>query len=165
MTLDIQIHNHINDNDDFPFQARIGHGGIVTVGGDPTSDDPFVVVSSEGYPACPEVTLALHGGNYTYQQGTPALVYRYARDRSTPAEFWAEKVRDLMGCICPCCDAPVVRGECGGSGEGICADIAEVMDAEEPSSAGRGKLRLFERAHACHLQLVSCVDLVGFESR
>jgi hypothetical protein len=164
MTLDIQIHNHINDNDDFPFQARIGHGGIVTVGGDPTSDDPFVVVSSEGYPGDPGVTLALHGGNYTYQQGTPALVYRYAADRQRTVEFWAEKVRALMGCVCTLCDAPIVRGECGGRDEGLCSGIMRLMDAYDRLPTTQ-RARVFEHAPACHRQLVSCVDLVGFEGR
>ena len=165
MALDIQIHDHINDDDDFPFPARIGHGGIVTVGGDPTSDDPFVVVSYEGSPAYPEVTLALHGGNYTYQQGTPALVYKYAADGHRPVGFWVDKVRDLMGCVCPCCDAPIVRGECGGSGEGICSDIAQAIDTDAPTVTDYNRRRLFKRAGARHVRLVACGDLVGFESR
>ena len=103
MSTDIQIHDHINNDDDFPFPARIGHGGIVTVGGDPTSADTFVVVTSEGYPNYPQVTLSIHGGNYTYQQGTPALTYTYAQDRHRPIQFWIDKIADLMGCVCPCC--------------------------------------------------------------
>jgi len=165
MALDIQIHDHINDDDDYPYPARIGHGGIVTVGGDPTSNDPFVVVSSQGYPAYPEVTLSLHGGNYTYQEGTPALVYKYAADSSARTiQFWADKVADLLGCVCPACDSPVVRAECGGSGEGICHDIALAMIGTG-NATDINRRRLFRRAGDCHLRLVGCDDLIAFESR
>jgi len=157
MSTDIQIHDHINGDDDFPFTARIGHGGIVTVGGDPTSCDPFVVVTSEGYPNYPQITLSLHGGNYTYQQGTPALTYTYAHDRSRPVQFWADKIATIMGCVCPLCDAPIVRSECGGSGEGICGDSED--------AAPDVRSRIFGYAQACHASLVTCEDLTAFESR
>jgi len=71
-TLDLQVCNHINEDDGALYSASVWHGGIVVVGGDPTSEDVFCLVTSVGPDT---INACVYLGNQAYQQGR-ALVSR-----------------------------------------------------------------------------------------